>query len=164
MGMERKRAIPASIMAGCDMIVFNTNFYEDYQYVLDGIKEGILSEERLDEAVSRILALKAGVCFFRGKSRAAEAGKWHRECADKAVTLVKHHAPEVLPVSPEKYPVIRLVTLGKDEILDGSVAGLTKGLLEKEGFASDTKIQSSSFRNLGMSNACFGHQCILTSV
>lgn len=134
MGMERKRAIPASIMAGCDMIVFNTNFYEDYQYVLDGIKEGILSEERLDEAVSRILALKAGVCFFRGKSRAAEAGKWHRECADKAVTLVKHHAPEVLPVSPEKYPVIRLVTLGKDEILDGSVAGLTKGLLEKEGF------------------------------
>ncbi len=62
MAMERRKAILASVMAGCDMIVFNTNLYEDYSYILEGLKTGLLTEERLDDAVTRILALKAKVC------------------------------------------------------------------------------------------------------
>ena len=49
-------------MAGCDMLVFNTDFEEDYQYMLDALADGSLTMERLDEAVTRILALKAKYC------------------------------------------------------------------------------------------------------
>lgn len=132
--MERRKAIPTSIMAGCDMLVFNTDFEEDFGYVLDALQTGLLTGERLDEAVTRILALKARVCFQEPCTQKIEAAAWHRECADKAITLVKNRQPEALPMTPERYPNIRLITLGKDEILDGSVREITKELLEQAGF------------------------------
>ena len=134
MAMKRKNAIPASIMAGCDMLVFNTDFEEDYGYIMSALAEGTLTMERLDEAVSRILALKAKVCFALACTQRAEGAAWHRECADRAITLVKSLEPDKLPMTPGKYPDIRLVRLGKDEILDGSVTEIAKTYLEKQGF------------------------------
>lgn len=134
MAMERRKAIPASIMAGCDMLVFNTDFEEDYRYLLDGLRDGLLTRERLDEAVTRVLALKAKVCFQPPCAETVDAAKWRRECSDKAVTLVKNLQPNVLPMTPERYPDIRLITLGKDDILDGSVRALAQAYLEKQGF------------------------------
>lgn len=152
MAMERRYALPRSIMAGCDMLVFNTNFAEDYAYLLDGVREGFLTEERLDEAVERILALKACVCKIRGmteewdcpgdrdEERTAEeteAARWHRECADKAITLVKNVNSEVLPVTKEKYDSIRLISLGKDRIAEGSITEIAQELLQKKGFETE---------------------------
>lgn len=134
MAMERRKAIPTSIMAGCDMLVFSTDFEEDLQYLLAGLKEGLLTETRLDEAVTRILALKAKVCFQPNCMEKIDPSAWHRECADKAITLVKNLQPEILPMTPERYPHIRLITLGRDTIPDGSVQALTKELLEEAGF------------------------------
>ena len=59
------------------------------------------------------------------------AAKWHEEAADKAITLVKNKQPEKLPMTPERYPNIRLVTLGKDAMLDGSVQTITREILEQ---------------------------------
>ena len=133
MAMERRKAIPASIMAGCDMLVFNTNFYEDYGYILEALEDGRLNEERLDEAVTRILALKAKYCH-KVENEPVPAAAWHEEAADKAITLVKNKQPDKLPMTPVRYPNIRLVTLGKDDILDGSVREITKEILEANGF------------------------------
>lgn len=133
MAMERRKAIPASIMAGCDMLVFNTDFNEDYGYILEALEDGRLTEERLDEAVTRILALKAKFCH-KVENAPVPAKAWHEETADKAITLVKNKQPEKLPMTPDRYPNIRLVTLGKDDILDGSVRAITKEILEGEGF------------------------------
>ena len=134
MHKPRREAIPAAIMAGCDVLVFNTDFEEDYGYVLEALSDGRLSRERLDEAVKRILALKAKMCFGPRTVETLLAKQWHADCADKAITLVKNKAPELLPVTPEKYPRIRLITLGKDDILDGSVKEIARAILEKEGF------------------------------
>ncbi len=134
MHKPRREAVPAAIMAGCDMLVFNTDFEEDYGYILEALADGRLSRERLDEAVTRILALKAKICFEKPQPEEVPAAKWHEECADKAITLVKSKQPEALPISPEKFPNIRLITLGKDDILDGSVKAITKEILEAEGF------------------------------
>lgn len=138
MAMERRYALPRSIMAGCDMIVFNTNFEEDYDYLLDGVREGLLTQERLNEAVERILALKACVCKGDKKGRfieeSIEALRWHRECADKAVTLVKNKQPHVLPITREKYDSICLISLGKDEVSEGSIRKIAEELLQKKGF------------------------------
>jgi beta-N-acetylhexosaminidase len=134
MAMERRKAIPATIMAGCDMLVFNTNLAEDYGYILDGLRNGLLTEERLNEAVTRILALKAKVCSMKKDTDPIPADKWAKECADQAVTLVKNCIPDMLPVTKEKYSCIRLIFLGKDSILDGSVTEITKKILEEKGF------------------------------
>lgn len=134
MTMERKNAIPTAIAAGNDMLVFNTDFEEDYQYLLDGVKDGTVSMERLDEAVTRILALKAKVCFSPPCATKIDGSAWHREAAEKAVTLVKNNQPEVFPVTPERYPKIRLIVLGKDEILDGKVSEIGAETLKKQGF------------------------------
>lgn len=134
MHKPRREAVPDAISAGCDMLVFNTDFEEDYGYILEALRDGRLGRERLDEAVMRILALKAKVCFGTPEVEDVPAAQWHADCVDKAITLVKNREAWVLPLTPEKFPRIRLVTLGKDDILDGSVKSLVKTMLEKEGF------------------------------
>ena len=56
---RRKELLPKSINAGCDMLLFTKNLKEDYETVLEAVKSGIISEERLNEAVTYILATKA---------------------------------------------------------------------------------------------------------
>ncbi len=149
--MKRMDAIPASIAAGCDMILFNKDIREDYQAVRDALADGRLSAERVDEAVTRILAMKAamhlpemqaeGTLVPGEEALACVACKehldWAKECADEAVTLVKD-TQNLLPISPEKYRRIRLYLL-EDRIgggfKDGDDATSTvKEKLEKEGF------------------------------
>ncbi|MBD5475009.1 MAG: glycosyl hydrolase family 3 [Lachnospiraceae bacterium] len=139
MAMERRLAIPAAIMAGNDMLVFNTNFEEDYAYILEALEDGRLTEERLDEAVTRILALKAKVCGEHSYTEISRetSEKWHRECVEKAATLVKNLKPEVLPVTKDKYDSIRLIILGNDTIPGGTMSDTAKCFLEKHGFSVD---------------------------
>lgn len=137
MAMERCKAIPAAIAAGNDMLVFNTNFEEDYQYLLAGVRDGTVTMERLDEAVIRILALKAKVCFAPPCEMKNDGAAWHREAAEKAVTLVKNNQPEIFPVTKERYPKIRLIVLGKDEIQDGKVSEIGLEILKAKGFDAE---------------------------
>lgn len=121
--MERKKLVPACINAGCDMFLFGRNVLEDYQYMLDAVESGALSERRLDEAVTRILALKASIGLADGgpftddNYKAVVGCEEHRalaaKCADEAVTLVKD-TQNLLPVSPEKYKRV-LVYIMEDE-------------------------------------------------
>ena len=135
MAMNRADAIPSAVAAGCDMLVFNINFYEDYQYLFSGIERGILSEDRLDEAVTRILALKAVVqrkqeFTKRNVNNVDKSSK----CIDQAVTLVKN-TQNVFPITPEKFPEIELVTLGDTRTGEGDdLTDLVRERLEKEGF------------------------------
>ena len=133
--MRRREALAASVMAGCDMLVFNTDYEEDYRYLAEALENGRLTRERLDEAVTRVLALKAAVCFENEMPKPVPAAEWHAACADKAITLVKNNDPDALPMTPERYPNIRLIRLGKDDILDGSVEKIAREYLEAQGFA-----------------------------
>ncbi len=132
--MPRSRAIPTAIAAGADMLVFSTDIYEDYRYMMNGVKCGVLTGERLDEAVARILAMKTKLDAMSAEALPEiPAKQWQRECADKCVTLVKNNQ-DVLPLTPEKFPVIRLVTLGNDSTVDGSMTAIAKELLSGAGF------------------------------
>ena len=133
MAMERAKAVPTAIMAGCDMLVFTTDFEEDYGYLCTALESGLLTMERLDEAVTRILALKAVYCRTF-ENEPVPAADWHEEAADKAITLVKQTQSDKLPMTPERYPVVRLITLGKDKILHSSVTEISKRILEENGF------------------------------
>lgn len=47
-----------ALQAGVDMILMPENFDEAYQGVLDAVKDGSLTEERINESLRRILAVK----------------------------------------------------------------------------------------------------------
>lgn len=132
MAQPRAKALPLSIEAGCDMLVFNTDFYADYTHVLEGVKSGLLSEQRLNEAVTRILALKAKVCGVPAPA-AVPARAWRKACADMSVTLVKDK-DQILPISKERFPKIRLILLGADNTPDGSLKAMALEKLRAEGF------------------------------
>lgn len=57
--MKRREYLPKIIAAGCDMILFYNDMEEDMEYMLEGYNQGIITEERLNDAVRRILGLKA---------------------------------------------------------------------------------------------------------
>ncbi|HCT92329.1 MAG TPA: beta-hexosaminidase [Lachnospiraceae bacterium] len=149
--MKRSQAVPAALAAGCDMILFNKDIREDYQFVRDALADGRLTMARMDEAVTRILAMKAAMELPQKKAAGTlvpgeealktvackEHREWARACADESITLVKD-TQNLLPISPEKYKRIRLYLL-EDRIGGGfkdgeGAVGKIKGKLEQEGF------------------------------
>ena len=124
--MPRRQAVPAAIAAGCDVFLFNKNFDEDYEFMLQGVRDGVITQERLDDAVTRILALKASLGLHKktldelvppsdnGVVGCQQFKDWARQVADEAITLVKD-TQHVLPVSPEKYPRVYLNVIDKDD-------------------------------------------------
>ncbi|MCI6018959.1 MAG: glycoside hydrolase family 3 protein [Clostridiales bacterium] len=149
--MKRSDALPAALAAGCDMILFNKDIREDYRFVRDALSDGRLTMERVDEAVTRILAMKAAMGLPAQKAAGTlvpdvsalsviackEHQNWTKACADESVTLVKD-TQNLLPISPEKYQRIRLYLL-EDRIGGGfkdgdSEISRIKEKLENEGF------------------------------
>ncbi|MDR2043418.1 MAG: glycoside hydrolase family 3 protein [Clostridium sp.] len=111
--MHRRRALALSIAAGCDMILFAKNLEEDFGYMREGIRDGTITQERLDEAVTRILATKAALGLHKKKNipdaeacdrvvGCAEHRRLAEEVADKCITLEKSKE-DVFPLDPEKY-------------------------------------------------------------
>ena len=145
--MPRREAIPAAIEAGADIILFNKSLDEDIGYLLSGLVNGLLSEQRLDDAVLRILALKSSLrlpekkaagCLVPGKEQLSDVGcalhrKWAKETADKAITLVRDEQ-SLLPITPQKYKRIYLNVIQKDMDPNHPIIHTWKTLLEKEGF------------------------------
>ena len=146
--MKRRDLIPTTINAGVDMILFGKNLAEDLSYLIDAVRTGVVSVERLDEAVTRVLALKASLGLhekkhftadnYRGLIAAPESLRLAAECADQAITLVKD-TQNLLPVTPKKH---RRVWLH----VNGDKPGFTGGsrcremvirALQKAGFEVD---------------------------
>lgn len=147
--MARKDLLPATINAGIDMILFNKNIDEDYRFIHEAIDNGTLSMERVDKAVTRILGTKLAQGIMNTKSELTllppkeinlhsdEHKKLAEAVAKKSVTLVKDR-DQLLPLTPKKYPRVRLVVLGDSDDGDfkegGHVTQAFKNVLEKEGF------------------------------
>ena len=57
--MKRSEMLPHTIAAGVDMFLFFNEMDEDFASMMAGYENGIITEERLNDALHRILALKA---------------------------------------------------------------------------------------------------------
>lgn len=146
--MARRDIVPCSIAAGCDMFLFYNDFEEDFGYVKQGIERGILSNERLDEAVTRILAYKARLNLNKpqpARDLSVIGCEAHKKIAEqvshKAITLVKHNEDGVLPLSLKKYRRILLVHHDSVNPFNSYIGGakqnyydLLKSELESRGF------------------------------
>ncbi|MFN8634126.1 MAG: glycoside hydrolase family 3 N-terminal domain-containing protein [Chloroflexota bacterium] len=118
--MKRRDLVPATIAAGCDMFLFFRHADEDFRYMLEGYRNGVISEARLQEALERILGLKASLglhttpreALVPGPDALAVVGSAEHHAvaaavADKTVTLVKD-TEHNLPLRPETHRRIRL--------------------------------------------------------
>lgn len=148
---RREATVPGAIAAGCDMFLFVKNLQEDYAFMMKGVEKGIIFRERLDDAVRRILAMKASLKLHQQKKagtlvpdasaldllQCEEHQLWAKECADKSVTLVKD-TQQLLPLSLDSHKRILLFVKGDDS--EGAIAHKKPvsqafaSALEKEGF------------------------------
>ena len=139
--MKHADAVPTTIAAGADMFLFNKDLAEDFGYMMDGIKRGLLTWDRVNEAVTRILAMKAAlglnVQVMPPEENMACIGceqhhGWAREMADEAITLVKDTEGN-LPLNPAKTRRLLLEVLGSCPS-EGRIAEHMREKLAAEGF------------------------------
>lgn len=121
--MKRCEMLPLSINAGCDMFLFFNDPDEDFATMLNAYKNGIISEERMVEALTRILGLKAHLGLHKKAKEelvpqpdvlASILGKeeykeMQKAISKDAITLVKYKDKDVLPITPERYKRIMIV-------------------------------------------------------
>ena len=140
---KRRDLVPGAIAAGCDMFLFTRHPDDDYNSMMEGYKNGVITNDRLDEALTRILALKASL-KLNNKSlhelvpdkfwslNLAEHRRWAREAADQGITLVKDDL-NILPLDPSKHRRIGIMYNGNrppNDLLYRTIPGI-KGFLMK---------------------------------
>lgn len=120
---NRRDVLEMMLNSGMDSILGLINPEEDVQIVMDAVESGRVTQERLDEAVLRVLGLKAwadlphrhkeGLLITNDDLINTVNGNpehiaWAEEAADKSITLVKD-TQNLLPISPEKQPRVLLI-------------------------------------------------------
>lgn len=160
--IPRYQQVPQAIAAGCDMYLFFNDREEDFGYMMEGYKNGIITEERLNDALHRILGVKAALNLHilqkEGRLTAPkenlkvvgcqEHHEISREFADQYVTLVKDRL-NYLPMTPKRYKRIKLVYIGSEatviagtkfESNDQNIIADIVSQLEEAGFEVDSKV------------------------
>ena len=162
--IPRCEQVPRAIAAGCDMYLFFNDREEDFGYMMDGYKNGIITEERLNDALHRILGVKAALNLhtlqkeqrlMQPKENLSVVGcedhhKAAAEMADRYVTLVKDRL-NYLPMTPEKYKKIKLVYIGSEAVViagtkfksnDENIIRDIVSQLEEAGFEVDAETEN----------------------
>lgn len=148
--MRREEYVPLAIAAGCDMFLFFNDMEEDYSFMRAGAENGTISPERLDDAVRRVLGLKAKLKLPQKQEEgrllkteqdlevigSQEHLQLRADAADKGITLVKNTLDQ-LPIRPETHRRLRLYYLTGEV---GGILGAGSSLdifvaeLERRGF------------------------------
>ena len=143
--MKRRDMLPAAINAGCDMFLFFNDPAEDFETMLNAYTSGIISEERMVEALTRILGLKAAKGMHKmsqeelcgsdealAESLNNPAFKAYAPAISRdALTLVMYKDEGVLPICPEKYKRIMIVNIKGADTAMGKLMALMGGASRK---------------------------------
>lgn len=121
--MKRSEMLPKAINAGCDMFLFFNDPEEDFATMLNAYQDGTISEERMTEALTRILGLKAHLGLNKKSKEELvpqpetvdqvlgreEYKEMQKAISNDCITLVKYKDKDVLPITPERYKRIMIV-------------------------------------------------------
>jgi beta-glucosidase len=150
-----KTQVEKTINAGVDMLMEPSRWYEAYDAILFNVEAGKITEERIDDAVRRILKVKFEFGLFEDPTQEAkgsyealrsdEAKEVARSLVEKSMVLLKND--NVLPLNTDQK--VLLVGPGIDDIgmqsggwtieWQGSLdhgSKLTDGVTIREGFES----------------------------
>ena len=149
---DRETMVPETIESGCDVFLFCENEVQDIQFMLNGLRRGKLSEQRLEDAVTRILGLKAALGLHRktleerippldiAKGLAKSTGHQAiaKEATAQSITLVKD-SNHILPINSKTHKRVVLVNRGSPSFIPGvprkPMATIVKEL-QARGFAT----------------------------
>jgi beta-N-acetylhexosaminidase len=118
----RDETLPELVIAGCDVILFSDDPNADLMRLVKAVADGRLTQERVDEAVTRVLALKAALGLHRDRPEpnldtasrivaTPEKIAKAKEVTARTPTLVKDTA-NLLPLSPAKYKRVLIYSTG----------------------------------------------------
>lgn len=141
----RAQLVSQVINSGCDMVLFSPDPELDLHFLERATRDRRLSLARIDEAVIRILALKAALRLpsqIRHKKNKPLALRYRREhrgwsqaCAEHAVTLVQDTA-KLLPLDPRRHRRVLLAQQVTRANFFGPLPPLQMDrLLQKAGFS-----------------------------
>ncbi|HTM78334.1 MAG TPA: glycoside hydrolase family 3 N-terminal domain-containing protein, partial [Devosia sp.] len=142
----RDVTLPEVVANGCDVILFSDNPDADLMLLVSAIADGRLTQERVDEAVTRILGLKAALGLHKGQRQPAlgaaravlddpASAVTARSVTQRAPTLVKD-IQNLLPLNVHKHR--RVLVFSSGIVLPLAPGPLELSLperLAKEGFA-----------------------------
>lgn len=103
----RDLSVPLAIENGCDMFLFTKNFDEDVKFMKEGYQKGILSNQRLNDAVVKILALKASLKLYKNVEnenlnlKDESSLEVARKISNESITIVKEEKG-ILPLNKNK--------------------------------------------------------------
>ena len=120
----RKDQVPGAIAAGCDMFLFFNKIEEDFNYMMEGYKNGVITEERLHDALTRILGFKASLHLHEKQKNntlvpsedslsvigCQEHFDLAQLAANQSITLVKDKEHN-LPIKPSTHKRVKLYVL-----------------------------------------------------
>ncbi len=126
--MRREDYVPRAIAAGCDLFLFFNDLEEDFGFMLQGVRNGTISRERLDDANRRVLGLKAKLRLHEKRANGTllktpdalsvvgcdEHLAMRAQAADLGITLVKNTLDQ-LPLNPRDHRRIRLYYLSGEK-------------------------------------------------
>ena len=132
-----------AITAGCDMILFFRNHDEDFGFVRDAVRSGEITAQRLDDALVRILGLKAKLGLHRRATDdlvppvaelevvgSAEHHAIAARVADQTIALLKDTAG-TLPLDPSRHRRLRLYCLESAPDFTGIVPEFKRVAIEE---------------------------------
>lgn len=148
---KREDAVPGAIIAGCDMFLFANDVEEDISFVKKAYEEGKLTEERLNDALHRIIGMKAHLNLNTENRNIPEKSEldcigceehhaYAEAAADTCITLVKDTI-KAIPVNVEEKKRVFLVYVGSTPTTKGYTGDPVKQVvieeLERAGFDVD---------------------------
>lgn len=118
---SREQVVAEIIENGCDMLLFCKEPLEDYAYMLKAVREGRLSEQRLEASVLRILAMKAALNLSKTSEPLSSKGfkdllstsyaEQVHELNRRTPHLVKNRH-NILPISPMDKTRVLVISTG----------------------------------------------------
>jgi beta-N-acetylhexosaminidase len=139
---HRDVALPEVVSSGCDIILFSDEPEADIARIEAALADGRITPERLDEAMVRVLGLKATLGLHQTGKAPADRSKLATPASAEAARKITARAPTlvkdvqgILPLSPERHHRVLIYTTGIVTPLHGDGMPMAfPDLLRAEGF------------------------------
>ncbi|WP_297108755.1 glycoside hydrolase family 3 N-terminal domain-containing protein [uncultured Devosia sp.] len=114
--MPEGQAKAEMLRAGCDMILFSNDLDRDLAAIKAALADGSLTQARIDEALLRVLGLKAALGLHKPSKQRSVTSRSAAQAAateafQRAPTLVKD-VQNLFPLSPERHRRVLFVSSG----------------------------------------------------
>lgn len=139
---HRDVALPEVVSSGCDIILFSDEPEADIARIEAALADGRITAARLDEAMVRVLGLKAALGLHKDGKAPADRSKLACPASAAAAQKITARAPTlvkdvqgILPLSPDRHRRVLVYTTGIVTPLHGDgMPMIFPDLLRAEGF------------------------------